>query len=50
MRDVIYILFATLAVYGFYSAVRQIREMVRRFGQKKNKCAENAPESFDKER
>lgn len=49
MDDVILILIAVLAVYGFYSAIYQVRELFFRFCKNKNKCAKNVPEPFDKE-
>ena len=49
MPDIITILIATLAVFGFYCVLAEIRDFLRHRTQKKNSCAKNSPSPFDKE-
>jgi hypothetical protein len=49
MSDIIAILVATLAVFGFYCVLAEIRDFLRHRAKKKNNCAKISPISFDKE-
>lgn len=48
MPDCIVILIATLAVFGFYCVLAEIRSFLRRWIRKKNNCAKNSSIPFDK--
>jgi hypothetical protein len=48
MPDIITILIATLAVFGFYCVLAEIREFLRHWIKKKNNCARKSASPFDK--
>lgn len=50
MNELVTILIAMLAVYGFYSALLEIRGLMRKYCRKKNNCTRNVPPPFDNDR
>jgi len=47
MTDILQIITAMLAVFGFYCVLAEIRTFLRRCAQKKNNCARKSPYPFD---
>ena len=50
MNDVLLILIAMLAVFGFYCVLAEIRSFFRFLSEKRNTCAKNIRLPFDKRR
>jgi len=50
MNHTLSVLIAMLAVFGFYSALCEIRAILWKIAKKKNTCAKNSPQPFDKEK